>query len=338
MSRLCDFGIGHPSKVATLAILISLTSIPSLAQNNSPSRQDNSLDQPGPDEYRISVDVGLVVLPVVVTDRKGQAVSGLEKSNFQVFEDGRPQEIDLFEAEDVPVTVGLVVDNSGSMAAKRPEVIAAAEAFAKSSNPYDQMFVVNFNQRVFMGLPKGVPFTGDVQQLRGALSRTPASGNTALYDGISVALDHLNAGTANRKALIIVSDGGDNASRLKFPGLLKRAEASIAQIYALGVYDQSFEGEDMSKLRRLSKVTGGKSYFPASPSEMTGICAQIAQDLRRQYTIGYHPSNQNSLGKYHSIRVTAMATRDGKLHVSTRAGYLMPTDSSALPLPAKASL
>jgi len=339
MLRLCNCGIGKPWKAAALAILISLTALPSLGQGNSAEGQDNSLNQPGPDEYRISVEVGLVVLPVVVTNRKGQKVSGLKKSNFQVFEDGRPQEIALFGAEDVPVTVGLVVDNSGSMAAKRPEVMAAAEEFARSSNPQDQMFVVSFSQKVSLGLPKGVPFTSDVQQLLGALSRTPASGNTALYDGVAVALEHLKAGTANRKALIIVSDGGDNASRLNFQDLLQRALASNAQIYTLGVYDQSYSGEDLNKLRQLSKVTGGKSYFPASPIEMTGICKQIAQDIRYQYTIGYHPSNSNSAGVYHTIRVTAMAAGEPKLRVSTRAGYLMPSIPLASPpSAAKASL
>jgi Ca-activated chloride channel homolog len=149
----------------------------------------------------------------------------------------------------------------------------------------------------------------------------------------------LKTGTANRKALIIVSDGGDNASRLKFLDLLKRAEASNAQIYALGVYDKSYSGEDLSKLRRLSKETGGKSYFPASPSQMSGICEKIAQDIRHQYTIGYHPSNPNSAGTYHTIRVTAMAAGNANLHVSTRDGYLMPSVPRSSPLtPAKASL
>lgn len=339
MSRLCDYGIGKHSKVAALAILILLTTFPSLGQDSSPRGQDNSNNPPGPDEYRISVDVGLVVLPVVVTNRKGQEVSGLKKSNFLVFEDGRPQEIALFGAGDVPVTVGLVVDSSGSMAGKRSEVIAAAEEFARSSNPQDQMFVVSFNQRVSLGLPKGVPFTSDVQRLLGALSQTLASGNTALYDGVAVALEHLKAGTANRKALIVVSDGGDNASRLNFQELLKRAQASNAQIYTLGVYDEAYSGEDLSKLKRLSKVTGGKSYFPASLSQMTGICKQIARDIRNQYTIGYHPSNSNSAGTFHTIRVTAMAAGNANLHVSTRAGYLMPSiPQSSPPTSAKASL
>jgi VWFA-related protein len=278
-------------------------------------------------------------LPVIVTNQKGKAVSGLQEDSFHVFENGRPQQITLFEPEDVPVTVGLVIDNSGSMGSKRPEVVAATEEFAKSSNSRDEMFIVSFSQRASLGLPKGVPFTSDVQQLQAAASRTPAYGNTALYDGLAAALEHLQMGTAGRKALIVITDGGDNASRLSFQGLLKRAEASSAQIYTIGVFDKNYSGEDPSVLKRLAKVTGGKAYFPESPSQITAICRQIAQDLRHQYTIGYHPSSPNSDGKYHAIRVTARATGGGRLHVSTRAGYLIPSEPQAAPpAPAKASL
>src|ERR1039458_4104257 len=223
MVRRCDSGTALLPAVAAFGILISLTSYLSPQQVNPPA-------PPKPDQYRISVDVGLVALPVIVTDKKGLAVSGLAKDSFQVFEDGHPQQIALFEPEDVPVTVGLVVDNSGSIRAKRPEVVAAAQAFAQSSNPQDQMFVVNFNQAVHMGLPQGVDYTNDVQLLQGALTRLPAMGNTALYDAVATAVDHLKVGTATRKGLIVISDGGDNASKLSLRDLLKQAEASNVQI------------------------------------------------------------------------------------------------------------
>ena len=324
--------IGKLPSLAALASLILVASFPILEQGNTP-------DQPPSYEYRISVDVGLVVLPVVVTDGRGKAVSGLGQNSFQVFEDGRPQQITLFEPEDVPVTVGLVIDNSGSMSAKRPEVVAAADEFAKSSNSQDEMFVVNFNQNVSLGLPKGDPFTSDVGKLLAAVSRNRAYGNTALYDGVAAGLEHMKTGTANRKALIVISDGGDNASRLSFHELLKRAEASNVQIYTLGVFDDMFAGKNSGVLKRLAKVTAGKSYFPESPSQITGICQQIARDLRLEYTIGYHPSSPNSGGSYHAIRVTATAPGNGRLHVSARAGYLMPSEpQTAAPTPAKAFL
>jgi len=332
MFRWRGSGICQLPIVAALAAFVSLISFP-VPEQGIPS------DLPETGEYRISVNVGLVVLPVVVTDRKGKAVSGLEAESFHVFDDGRPQQIALFESEDVPVTVGLVIDNSGSMRNKLPEVIAAAEEFAKSSNPHDEMFVVNFNQTVSMGLPEGVPFTSDVNQLTGAVSQNRASGNTALYDGLAAALHHMKAGTASRKALIVISDGGDNASQLSLQQLLARAQASNVQIYTLGVFDDMFAGKDMGVLKRLARVTGGKAYFPDSPSQITGVCQQIAQDLRHQYTIGYRPSDTNLGGIYHSIRVTARRTGDGWLRVHTRTSYFMPPEmQSALPAPAKASL
>lgn len=324
MFKLHRSRTGKLPAVAALIMVISLTGFitPELGKSSAPTGIG--------DDYRISVDVGLVVLPVIVTDGKGKAVSGLGQENFQVFDDGRPQEISLFEAEDVPVTVGLVIDNSGSMRARRPEVVAAAQEFAKSSNPQDHMFVVNFNHTVSLGLPQNVPFTSNVDALRAAVSAIPAAGNTALYDGLAVALDHLKTGTANRKALIVISDGGDNASKLSLSQVLRRARASNAEIFTIGVLDDRFAGDNAGVLRRLARVSGGKSYFPASTSQITAICHQVAQDLRHQYTLGYHPSSPNAAGSFHAIRVTVKATGDGRLHVSTRAGYLMPSEAQTV--------
>jgi Ca-activated chloride channel homolog len=314
-------GIGKLLKAASVGILIQSLCAPLHGQNPASGHS-------GSGEYNISVDVRLVVLPVIVTDRKGKAVSGLRQDSFRVFDDGRAQQIALFQAEDVPVTVGLVIDNSGSMRAKRPEVIAAAEEFANSSNSQDQLFVVNFNQTVSMGLPSRIPFTSNIQELLGAVSRTPASGNTALYDGVAAALQHLKGGTTARKALIVISDGGDNASRLGFRQLLQQAEASNAQIYSIGVFDPNFAGDDPNVLRRLAKVTGGQAYFPESASAVPGICQQIARNLRQQYTLGYHPSGSNVGGQYHAVRVTAAVKGGGKLRVSTRSGYLVPAETA----------
>jgi VWFA-related protein len=310
-------------KIAVLAVLIALASIPVL-------QQAECSDDPSPGEYRISVNVGLVILPVIVTDRKGQAVSGLGKTSFQVFDDGRPQQISLFESEDVPVTVGLVIDNSGSMSAKRPEVIAAADDFARSSNPQDQMFVVNFNQNVSMGLPDGLPFTSDAGQLLAAVSREPAAGNTALYDGLATALRHIRTGTASRKALVVISDGADNSSTITLRNVLDRAQATNAQIYTIGIFDNIAAGKAAGVLRALARVTGGKAYFPQYPSQIAEICREIALDLRHQYTLGYHPTN-SAVGSYHAIRVTAKGMGDARLHVSTRAGYWMPDESEVQP-------
>jgi len=285
-------------------------------------------------EYKISVSVGLVVLPVRVTDHTGDFVTGLHATDFQVFEAGRLQEITLFDPEDVPVTVGLVVDNSGSMRSKRPGVVVASLSFVKSSNPRDQMFVVNFNQNVTLGLPQSAPFTSSPQQLRAALVKIPPAGNTALYDGIAAGLQHLKAGTGDRKALIVVTDGGDNASQLNFRDMLRMAEASNAVIYTIGLLDQSFTDENPGVLRQLAKVTGGQAYFPTSLAEVQEITERIARDIREQYTIGYVPANPVADGKFRTIKVTAKAAGEGKLHVRTRAGYLPPSEA---PLAASAA-
>ena len=309
--------------VAALFALLALSRLAASPQASAPNTGDT-------DEYKISVDVGLVILPVTVTNRKGEFVPNLAATDFQVSEAGRPQQITLFHPEDVPVTVGLVVDNSGSMAAKRSEVVAASLAFVRSSNPGDEMFVVNFSQRVSLGLPPALPFTSDLEQLRGAPSRNRSVGNTALYDGIAVALEHLKAGSRERKALIVVTDGGDNASHMKFQELLKMAQSSNSIIYTIGIFDPNYSGENPQALRRLAKATGGRAYFPESVTDVSGVTEQIARDIRRQYTIGYMTDPRAPKGQYRTIRVTVKAAGLGKLYVRTRTGYLAPPEKESV--------
>jgi len=281
--------------------------------------------QEPPNPYTINVRVGLAVLPVSVTDHKNHRVSGLKKENFHVYEDGRPQAITLFEDKDAPVTVGLVVDNSLSMQPKRPAVIAAALAFAGSSNPQDEIFVVNFNQAIHVELPQGVPFTRNPAELRSALSNITASGQTALYDAIAVALDHLKQGTGGKKYLIVVSDGGDDASRHSLSDTLAMARSSDAAIYTVAILNENFTDENPGVLRKLSKATGGEFFSPDSVSDVVDTLKLIARDIRQQYTLGYVPDNQAVDGKFRSIRVIASAPDGRKLFVRTRAGYLAPT-------------
>jgi VWFA-related protein len=312
------------NRVSRTSIAASLVFLLMLA-TSAGSRPVSSSQPSGADEYKISVSVGLVLLPVTVTDRTGAFVPGLRRQDFRIYEAGRLQQITFFEPEDVPVTVGLVVDNSGSMAAKRAAVMTASLAFVGSSNPQDQMFVVNFNQKVSLGLPKSVPFTNDLQQLRGALSKNPAAGNTALYDAIAAGLQHLTIGTGVKKALIVVTDGGDNASRVRFQHLLKTAESSNAIIYTIGILDPRYSDVNPGVLRQLSKVTGGRAYFPGSATEVLTVCEQISHDLRQQYTMGYIPTDRTP-GMFRTLHVTAQAAGKGKLHVRTRAGYLIPPE------------
>ncbi len=277
----------------------------------------------GPDQenFRISVEVDLVVLQATVRDREGHAVMQLVKQNFEVFEDGRPQPIRLFRHEDTPVTVGLVIDHSGSMREKLADVTAGAQAFVHSSNPNDQMFVVNFNEAVSLGLPRGVRFSDNAEQLGRAIWGAPAIGTTALYDAIIKALEQLQQGTSDKKVLIVISDGGDNASKASLDHVLKMAEQSSAMIYTIGIFEPEDPDRNPKVLQRLARETGGEAIFPTRLSETVEICDRIARDIRDQYTIGYSSPNERQDGSYHKVRITARTSGNEKLLVRARAGY-----------------
>lgn len=273
--------------------------------------------------YKIHVSVKLVVLPVSVTDQKGNVVPDLHVQNFHVYDNGHPEKIVLFKHEDIPVTVGLAVDNSSSMLPKRRDVEDALLVFARSSNPRDQMFVVNFSDTASICPPDDVLFTDQPALLRKCVDVTPG-GRTALYDAIATALCHLRLGTRPKKSLIIVSDGGDDASHYKLRQVLHMAENSNAIIYAIGLFAQHQTYQDPGVLRKFAKATGGVAYFPGSPSAVKADLRDIAQDLREQYVLAFVPPSKSNVGIYHRVRVKVRAPRKGKLHVRTRTGYYMP--------------
>jgi VWFA-related protein len=275
-------------------------------------------------EYTLKLNSDMVILSATVLDRHNALVSGLDKSDFQIYEDGAPQQIQHFSHEDIPVTAGILVDNSGSMGPKRDDVIAAAMAFARSSNPQDQMFVVNFNEHVSFGLPPEMPFTDRKDQLQLALSKIQAIGETALYDGIAAALDHLKQGSRDKKVLILVSDGGDNASKHTLAQVIAMAKQSTAIIYAIGIFDEQDGDQNPDVLRRFAKETGGEAFFPASSSQIASICEGIARDIRNQYTLTYVPAIASQDGRYRAIDVKASAPGRGRLTVRTRSGYSVP--------------
>jgi Ca-activated chloride channel homolog len=274
--------------------------------------------------YVISREVNLVVLPVTVRNREGQFVSGLEASNFRVYENGQPQKITDFQSEDTPVTVGLVVDHSGSMVAKKREVIDGAVAFVEASNPQDEEFVVNFADRITLGLPANVPFTGNTNELKAALSAASASGRTALYDAVVVALQHFDLQRGTKKVLILISDGGDNASQHTFMQVLRMAQSANVVIYGVGLFDEESADQNPKVLRQLAQETGGLVYAPSTPADVVRVCRQIAGDIRHQYTIGYNPAGERR-NVYRKIRVEVIAANRKKLFVRTRAGYFWPS-------------
>lgn len=279
----------------------------------------------------ISVEVNLVVLYVTARNAKGNFVAGLQKDDFRVFEDGHLQNIRVFQHEDVPVSVGLIVDNSTSMRRKRKDVTAAALAFVRSSNPQDEMFVVNFNERVSLGLPPEKLFTADPELLEKALNGVPAFGMTALYDAIDFGLDHLKKASRERKILILISDGGDNASRHNLSQVLAELERSDVPVYTIGMFDEFDADQNPGVLKRIARTTGGETFLPTQPREVTPICERIAKEIRNRYTIAYVSSNQALDNTYRKIRVIVSKPHGGKIFVSTRDGYIASTSKNDQP-------
>ncbi len=305
-------------KYALIALLLAAGRV-AMAQSPAPRSSSQQGSEPG--AFQISVDVALVVLGATVRDHQGHTVPQLKREDFEVFEDGRPQPIRLFRHDDTPVAVGLVIDHSGSMREKLDEVTAGARAFVRSSNSSDQMFVVNFNETVSEGLPPGIRFSDGVEQLGAAVWGQPAVGTTALYDAIVEGLTRLQEGAREKKVLIVISDGGDNASKAPLAHVLKMAEQSNAMIYTIGIFDQDDPDGKPAVLRRLAHETGGQAFFPSQLTETVEICERIAKDIRDQYTIGYSSPDEKRDGTYHKIRLTARSKTAGKLAVRTRAGY-----------------
>ncbi len=270
--------------------------------------------------YTISDNVDLVLLDVSVKDPHGGYVTGLKQDNFQVFEDGHRRRISQFASVDTPVTVGLVVDNSGSMRTKRPEVILAGLAFAKESNPQDEFFVINFNNSVTRGLPASMMFTDNLQILRRALYFGEATGQTALYDAVAYALNHLEFGQRDKRTLIIVSDGGDNVSDVTLGELMKLIESSRATIYTVGLLDPQNHDLNPGVLRKMAAVSGGEFFQPSQLSDIIPVFNRISKDIRNRYTIGYVPDETNDRRVIRMVKVAA--TGNGrKLLVRTRRAY-----------------
>ena len=273
-------------------------------------------------QAKISVTAEVVLLPVRVTDAEGQCVQGLTKDDFRVYDNGKPQRVTFFQHADTPVTVGLIVDHSGSMQPKLRQVAAAVYQFAHTSNAQDEMFVVNFSDDVSLQPLDGMQFSSDAQVLERAVTAAEAAGQTALYDAVVEGLRHLQLGTLDKKALVIVSDGGDDASRHKYAEVLDLARQSQAVIYSIGLVGGTLEEENPALLRRLAKDTGGVAFFPKSIESVLAISKQIAGDLREQYTVGYVPEEKGSGASFRKVEVKIAAPGRGKLRVRTRPGYV----------------
>jgi len=273
-----------------------------------------------PGDFTLRTTSRLVLLDVSVKDAAGGFVSGLSKDSFKVYENGKPEHITHFANADIPVTVGIAVDESGSMRSKRQEVITAALVFNQESNPMDEMFIVNFNEKPRRGLPDDVLFSDNVQQLRLALFQGRPEGRTALYDAIEMSLNQLEFGRRDKKTLVVISDGGDNHSKHKLEDVTRDVLRSVATIYTIGIYDEDDPEKNEGVLKRLAQVSGGAFYHPKTLEEIVPICRQIAKDIRTRYTIGYVPSAEGKHERH--IKVMASSPDHPKLVVRTRTSYV----------------
>lgn len=277
-------------------------------------------------DFKISDNVNLVLLDVNVKDSKGAFVPDLQKSDFHVLEDGKPRSISQFGNSDSPVTIGLVVDHSASMHSKMGDVLEAGLAFAKQSNPNDEFFVVNFNNTVVPGLPRDTPFTDSLSVLQKALYYGTPMGQTALYDAISYSLNHLEQAHREQRTLIVVSDGGDNISKISLKDLLEKIELSRATIYTIGLVDPENRDLKPGILRKISSISGGAYFEPHTLRDMPGVFSQISKDIRQRYTIGFTPDEDHDKKTVRSVKVSAQ--HDGQhLSCRTRSTFRLPASA-----------
>jgi Ca-activated chloride channel family protein len=280
---------------------------------------------PGDEPVTIRVDTRLVVLPVSVSDKSGKLLTNLSQESFKIFENGAEQPIKLFRREDVPVSLGIIVDNSGSMHDKRSKVETAALDLVKASNPHDEVFIVNFNDEAYLD----VEFTNDAKKLEDGLARIDARGGTAMRDAISMSIDYVkHKGKKDKKVLLVVTDGNDTASSGSLEKLIDKARQSEVLVYAIGLLTEE-EKRDAKKAKReldaITRESGGLSFYPRDLTEVDRITLQVAHEIRNQYTIAYSPTIQALDGSFRQIRVTVNAA--GHPSVRTRTGYYATPDT-----------
>jgi VWFA-related protein len=319
-------------KAAFAGGILATTIVPILLFAHLPLFGQQQAKQPANSEggdagdATFSTETRLVQLPVTVTEKNGRLVTNLPQSAFQVYENGVLQTIKLFKREDVPVSLGLVIDNSGSMREKRTAVESAALALVRDSNRQDEVFVVNFNDEAYLD----AEFTNDISVMEQGLTKIDSRGGTAMRDAIRMSIDHLkDKGRRDKKVILVVTDGNDNASNMGLPALVRLAQQDDVLIYAIGLLTEE-EKREANKAKRdlgiLVESTGGEVFYPKEVSEVEKIAHQVAYDLRNQYTIGYTPSNTALDGSFRQVKVVVKAA--GNPTARTRSGYYATREQS----------
>jgi Ca-activated chloride channel homolog len=280
------------------------------------------------DIYTIRVQSDEVTLQATVVDTKKHLVTSLQPSNFEIYEDGQVQQITSFSREDIPVSIGMVVDNSGSMRTKRAAVTKAVVNLVQASNPGDEVFIVNFNDEPYLDQD----FTNKVDLMREALDHVDSRGGTALYDAVIASADHLAKGARReKKVLLVVTDGDDNESRESLEQAVRTVQNDKGPtIYCIGILSKEDRKRTAKRaLEALSIQTGGVAFFPENLEEVDEISREVARDIRNQYTITYKPSNPRANGGYRSVKVLAHAPGYHELQVHTRTGYYATEQKTA---------
>jgi VWFA-related protein len=322
-SHRSSFGgiLAHESmrlSVSIATVLVFYAAFGISARDRVPTAAAQAQDAPV-----FSVRSELVVLDVLVRDNKNAYTTGLTQEAFTVEEDGVRQAIRFFAESDAPATVGLIIDSSGSMADAREDVVAAVGAFAETSNPEDEIFALTFNDRVRPALPSTTQFTGNHDVLRTALTNAFRPwGRTALYDALEAGFEYLDKGMHQRKALVLVSDGGDNASRASLDQVIGMVESSSTVIHTVALSDSGERDANPKLLKRLAETSGGNAFRPGRPGQVRSALRLIADDIRSSYTIGYVSTNAVLDGRLRRVRVTAEVPGRRSLRVRTRQGYV----------------
>jgi len=321
---------GHAERGASHFDGESIQAAPGQA-GSAPASPASSSQQQTPDEngtFVIRKDVDEVLLHATVVDDKQHIVTNLDRNAFSVFEDGKAQNIISFRHEDIPVAMGIVIDNSGSMREKRAKVNQAALNLVRSSNPQDEVFVVNFNDEYYLDQD----FTNDLLKLKEALEKIDAKGGTALYEAVVASAEHLKRNAKlERKILFVVTDGEDNASRETLEQAVKQLQQENGpSVYAIGVLgDEEHPKRARRALEIIAQRTGGLAFFPKTLDEVDEISRQVAHDIRSQYTIGYKPTNPRASGGFRTVRVEAKGKAHSKLVVRTKSGYYAGPQAAA---------
>jgi len=305
-----------PLSSRVIAGALAAVAIPFLYAQTKPSQSEETTT--------FRADTRLVVLHATVADKSGRFLTNLTQKSFRVFENGVEQPIKKVLREDVPVSMGLIVDNSGSMRTKRLRVEAAALSLVKSSNPEDEVFIVNFNDEAFLDKP----FTSDVKELEQGLAKIDSRGGTAMRDAVRMSIDYLKEnGKRDKKLLVVVTDGDDNNSSISLENLIKYAQQSEVLVYTVGVLSEEEKREAKRASRALNAIaeaSGGGSYYPKELGDVEKVCLQVAHDIRSQYIIQYSPTNASLDGSFRKIRVVANAPN--RPVVRTRSGYYATPD------------